>query len=82
MHASPRNRFLGSGLVAGALACLPAGEALACPNCLTARVVRASVFDAHFWPNLFLISLPLLIMGIIGALLYQIGIDRSGVNHE
>jgi hypothetical protein len=34
-----------------------------CPNCLTARVVRASIFDENFWTNLTLIALPLPVLG-------------------
>src|SRR5262249_20925607 len=49
---------------------------LACPDCATARVVRSSVFDQHFWTNLYLISLPLLVLAVISALLYPIGIQR------
>jgi hypothetical protein len=54
---------------------LPAAEALACPNCTTASYVRAAVFDGSFWMNLMLISLPLIILGVISTLLYQIDID-------
>jgi hypothetical protein len=46
--------------------------ALACPNCATAQLVRTSVFDERFWDNLLVICLPLVILGLISALLYRI----------
>jgi hypothetical protein len=63
-----------AAVLAGAL--LPTPEAFACPDCATARVVRASVFDGSFGTNLMMISLPLLVLGAISILLYQIGIER------
>ena len=50
-------------------------DAAACPNCATARVVQASVFDGSFWANLMLIVLPLLILAAIGALLHGVGLE-------
>jgi hypothetical protein len=61
---------------AGAVALLPTPEAFACPDCATARVVRASVFDGRFGTNLLMISLPLLVLGAISILLYRIGLER------
>jgi hypothetical protein len=54
---------------------LLAGEALACPDCGTANVVRAAVFDGSFWMNLTLIVLPLLVLAAISTLLYRIDVD-------
>ena len=51
-------------------------EALACPDCPTAQLVQTSVFDHRFASHLFLISLPLLVLGVISGLLYRIGIDE------
>jgi hypothetical protein len=50
--------------------------AFACPNCATAELVRASVFDEQFWDNLLVICLPLAILGLISALLYRIGLGK------
>jgi hypothetical protein len=50
---------------------------LACPDCATARVVRASVYEQGFWTNLYLISLPLLVLAVISALLYPIGAHET-----
>ncbi|HEY8945995.1 MAG TPA: hypothetical protein VIM73_17120 [Polyangiaceae bacterium] len=50
--------------------------ALACPNCATARVVRASVFDDNFWTRLILVSLPLLVLAALILLLYRVGLER------
>jgi len=50
-----------------------AGELGACPDCPTARLVRASLFDGSFWIDLLLVSLPLLVLGLISALFYRIG---------
>jgi hypothetical protein len=49
---------------------------LACPDCNTARVVRTTVLEQNFWTNLYWISLPLLVLAVISALLYPIGIHR------
>lgn len=77
MPGLPRNRFVASSLAALAVACLPATDAFACPDCASARVVRASVFDDSFWTNLYLVALPLLILGGISMLLYRIDIEGS-----
>jgi hypothetical protein len=61
---------------AALMALLSAPVALACPDCATAKVVRASVFDDGFWPNLMMISLPLLVLGAISTRLYRIGSER------
>lgn len=50
--------------------------AFPCPDCTTSRLVRASVFDGDFWTNLLLISTPLLVLGVITALLYRLGIGE------
>jgi hypothetical protein len=57
---------------------LPAAAVLVCPDCPTARVVQASVFDGRFWPHLFLVALPLLILGLFSALLYRVGNGGRG----
>jgi hypothetical protein len=49
---------------------------IGCPDCATARVVRASVFDGDFCAHLAMISLPLLAMGLISALVYRIGREQ------
>jgi hypothetical protein len=51
-------------------------QAHACPDCPTARFVRASVFDDHFGTHLMLISMPLIVLAVISALLYRIGLER------
>jgi len=51
-----------------------AAEALACPNCASARAVRASVYDASFWSNLALVVLPLLVLMACCRQLYRIGL--------
>jgi len=51
--------------------------AVACPNCPTARTVRASVFDQGFWMNMGLISLPLVLLVLITTWLYRIGLESS-----
>ena len=61
--------------------------AVFCPNCRTAELVRASVLEQGFWTNLIQITLPLLVLGVISALLYRIGLpaaDREldGVNRK
>lgn len=51
------------------------GEARACPDCSTARVVRASVFDDGFWTHLGQITLPFLVLTAISVRLYRIGLE-------
>ncbi len=62
-------------LVASAGILLFASDALACPDCPTARVVRSSVFDEAFWSTLGLVILPLAVLGGIAVALYRIGLD-------
>jgi len=69
-HAS----LLGVTMLAPVL--LLSGVAQACPNCPTARAVRASVFDDNFWTHLTLITLPLLVLAVVSFLLYRIGLER------
>jgi hypothetical protein len=57
-------------------------RALACPNCETSRLVRASVLDDRFWDNLLAVSLPLVILGVITALLYRVGLDEPNITPE
>jgi hypothetical protein len=57
---------------------LTAAEALACPDCPTAQVVRASVFDSTFWTHLAQISTPLVVIAGIVARLYRIGLEPRG----
>lgn len=50
---------------------------LACPNCETARVVRASILqDAHFWTYLLMMAVPLLLIAAVSALLYRVGLEE------
>lgn len=55
---------------------LVAGTALACPDCETARVVRASIQDDHFWTYLMMALVPFLLIGAVSALLYRVGLPR------
>jgi hypothetical protein len=72
MRLSMHHR-LAAPAAAALMALLVAPVALACPDCATATVVRASVFDDGFWSNLMMISLPLLVLGAISSRLYRIG---------
>jgi hypothetical protein len=66
---------------AGSISSLP-GRAVACPNCETSRLVRASMLDDRFWDNLLAVSLPLVILGVITALLYRLGLDEPNITPE
>ncbi len=46
---------------------------LACPDCATARLVRASVLDERFWTNVAALALPLLLLAVIASLLHRAG---------
>ena len=51
--------------------------ALACPNCSTAQVVRASVLGEDFWSHLVMVVVPFLLIGALSALLYRIGLSST-----
>ncbi len=53
---------------------------LACPDCPTARVVRASVVGEDFWNNLVVLIVPFLLIGALSALLYRVGLSPPGVS--
>lgn len=72
-----RHHFSGFGAAAVASVLLLSAVAEACPNCPTARLVRASVFDTNFWTYLMFITLPLLVLALVCILLYRIGLERS-----
>lgn len=61
---------------------LVAGTALACPDCETARVVRASIQDDHFWTYLLMMLVPFLLIGAVSALLYRVGLPREATAPE
>jgi hypothetical protein len=44
--------------------------------------VRTSVFDERFWDNLLVICLPLVILGLISALLYRMGLGESRLGSQ
>jgi hypothetical protein len=50
---------------------------LACPDCSTSRLVRASVLDDRFWTNVAALALPLLVLALISVLLHRIGEPRG-----
>jgi hypothetical protein len=52
--------------------------AAACPDCQTSRIVRAAVLDDNFWRYLVLLSAPLVVLAVITALLYRIGLRKPG----
>ncbi|WP_257454063.1 hypothetical protein [Archangium lipolyticum] len=54
--------------------------ALACPDCPTAQVVRASVVGDDFWNNLVVLSVPFLLIGALSALLYRVGLPPRDVS--
>ncbi len=49
--------------------------ALACPDCPTAQVVRASVVGEGFWNHLVMVAVPFLLIGALSAFLYRIGLS-------
>ena len=52
--------------------------ALACPDCPTARGVRASVWTGGLWEPLVTLAVPFLLIGFLSALLYRVGLDEPG----
>lgn len=44
-----------------------------CPGCPVARMVQAAVLDERFWPQLFLMLLPLLVLSAIVAGIHRVG---------
>lgn len=51
--------------------------AFACPDCPTARVVKASVLGGDFWNHLLMVTAPFLLIGSLSALLYRVGLSRD-----
>jgi hypothetical protein len=72
-----QRRFQPFALLAGLLVTT---AALACPDCPTARVVRASVVGEDFWSHLVMVVVPFLLLGALSALLYRIGLSPGDVN--
>jgi hypothetical protein len=58
------------------LSLLMGSAALACPNCATSRVVRASILDERFWSHLAMAIVPFLLIGALSALLYRVGLPQ------
>ncbi|QRO00382.1 hypothetical protein JRI60_15790 [Archangium violaceum] len=54
--------------------------ALACPDCPTARGVRASVMGEDFWGHLMVVVVPFLLIGALSALLYRVGLSPRDVS--
>jgi uncharacterized membrane protein len=61
-----------AGLLGGA-------ASLACPDCPTAQVVRTSVLSEGFWTYLVMAVVPFLLIGVLSALLYRIGLPPREV---
>lgn len=72
MRQLPHTSFI--AIVASVL--VLSAPAQACPKCSTAEIVRASVFDDRFWTHLLLIILPLVVLAVITAFLYRVGLER------
>jgi hypothetical protein len=62
--------------VTAALAASPA-IAFACPNCESARLVRAAVWAPSALENLLFIALPFAIVGAMAALVHRVGSPRQ-----
>jgi uncharacterized membrane protein len=54
--------------------------ALACPDCATSQVVRASVWGEDFWSHLVMVVVPFLLIGALSAFLYRIGLSPGDVS--
>ncbi|HZH78572.1 MAG TPA: hypothetical protein VEY88_21265 [Archangium sp.] len=59
---------------------LVTSAALACPDCPTAQVVRASVGGEAFWSHLTMVGVPFLLVGGLSAILYRIGLVPEDVS--
>jgi hypothetical protein len=77
-HPPRRASFVATLGLGHIVVLLTAREAMACPSCPAARSLRALIFDGSFWPNLGLITLPLLVLGVVSARLHRIGIEPAG----
>jgi hypothetical protein len=69
-------------LSSAGLASLLSAPVLGCPNCDTSRLARARVLDHQFWDNLLAITLPLMILGLVSALLYRIDLKEPTILSE
>jgi hypothetical protein len=68
-----RIRILAFSVALAAVFVFPA-VAFACPDCPTARVVQASVFNGRFVPQIVMLLIPVFALGVIAAFLHRIGI--------
>ena len=64
---APSLRQVPGPLVLLATSILAPGVAQACPDCPTAQVVQASVFDERFWTQLLPMMLPLFVLSVIAG---------------
>jgi hypothetical protein len=71
------SRFQPFAALAGLLV---TSTALACPDCPTAQVVRASVGGEAFWSHLMMVGMPFLLVGALSAFLYRIGLAPEDVS--
>jgi hypothetical protein len=55
---------------------VPPAIAFACPNCDSARLVRAAVWAPTALENLLFIALPFAIVGAMAGLLHRVGSPR------
>ena len=60
-----------------AFAMMVSANAVACPRCYTAQVVRAIAFGPAFWPNLLAIALPFVILAAVTVAFDRMGASRG-----
>jgi hypothetical protein len=53
------------------------GTAAACPSCYTGQLARARVLGEHFWHDLVIVLLPVVILAGLAMLLYRIGLPHE-----
>ncbi len=63
------------GVAAQALLASIVSRSSACPDCVTGRAARASVFGPDFTENLLLVAAPLIVLTAIVVLLHRIDVE-------
>lgn len=78
---SVRARFAVGSTAAIAFVVTRASELLACPDCATARVVRAAIFEQGFWRTLLGVASPFAVVSLL-AVYFQRGDEGLVVREE
>jgi hypothetical protein len=69
--------LLPAAVAAAATTLTLSANAVACPRCYTAQVVRTMAFGPAFWPNLLAIALPFVVLAAVTVAFDRMGASRG-----